>query len=146
MKKAEAPVAGEVVVTGSEEETYRMAEELGSSFQGREVVLLFGDLGAGKTAFTKGLAAGCGVKDTRQVTSPSFTLVNIYEGRFPVFHLDLYRLDSAAEISDLGWEDYLGCGVVVVEWAEKLPFPLEGIRIKIEAGADDSRRFVISRP
>ncbi len=141
-----AAATDEVRITHSEEETFRMAEELGASFQGKEVVLLFGDLGAGKTAFTKGLAAGCGVGDTAQVTSPSFTLVNIYEGRFTVFHLDLYRLDSPAEINDLGWEDYIGSGVVVVEWAEKMPFPVRAIRIGIETLADESRRFVISRP
>lgn len=131
-------------VTRSEEETFKLAEELGSLFTGKEVVLLFGDLGAGKTIFAKGLAAGCGVPDPARVTSPSFTLVNIYQGRFPIFHIDLYRLEGSGEIGDLGWEDFVGSGVVIVEWAEKLTFPLSGLKIRLEPGSDDERRITIS--
>ena len=132
-----------VRVTRSEEETYKLAEELASGFIGTEIVLLTGELGAGKTVFAKGLAAGAGVGDVDRVCSPSFTLVNIYEGRHRIFHIDLYRLEGEAEILDLGWEDLLGQGIVVVEWAEKLPFSLDGIRVRIETGADDERRITI---
>lgn len=128
-------------VTRSAEETFRLAEEMASAFKGTEVVLMTGELGAGKTVFAKGLAAGAGVGNVNQVCSPSFTLVNIYEGKRRVFHIDLYRLERETDIVDLGWEDFLGEGIVVVEWAEKLPFPLDGIRVRIEVGADDERRI-----
>lgn len=132
-----------VRVTCSAGETFRLAEELAAAFRGREVVLLSGELGAGKTVFAKGLAAGLGVKDTTRVCSPSYTLINVYKGRFPIFHVDLYRLHSASEIQELGWEDCLGEGVVVIEWAEKLLSPPEGIRVRIELGKDDERTIRI---
>jgi tRNA threonylcarbamoyladenosine biosynthesis protein TsaE len=133
-----------VRTTRHERETFRLAEDLARSLSGDEVLLLTGELGAGKTVFAKGLAAGLGVADPNQVCSPSYTLVNVYQGRVPVFHIDLYRLGSGAEIEDLGWEDYLGEGVVIVEWAERLPFPLEGIRVRIDPGPDDERTITIS--
>lgn len=133
----------EVVMSHSEEETFALARKMASGFAGQEVVLLEGGLGAGKTVFAKGLAAGAGVTDTDRVTSPSFTLVNIYEGRHRVFHIDLYRLEREADILDLGWEDYIGRGVVIVEWAEKLPMAVDGIRVQIETLGDDERRITI---
>jgi tRNA threonylcarbamoyladenosine biosynthesis protein TsaE len=132
-----------VILTRSEEETIRAGRELASAFKGKEVVLLSGELGAGKTVFAKGLAAGLGVEDASRVCSPSYTLVNIYKGRVPVFHIDLYRLEKDSEIQDLGWDDYLGEGVVIIEWAERLPFPMDGIRVAIEPGADDERTIKI---
>ncbi|HVP90362.1 MAG TPA: tRNA (adenosine(37)-N6)-threonylcarbamoyltransferase complex ATPase subunit type 1 TsaE [Terriglobales bacterium] len=148
MPRKEPPSAGEsrTVVTLSEAETFRLAEELASGFSGTEVVLLEGELGAGKTVFAKGLASGAGVGNVDEVRSPSFTLVNIHEGRRTVFHIDLYRLERAADILDLGWEDYLGAGIVIVEWADRLVFPLEGISVRIEAGTGDERRITIRRP
>lgn len=140
------PAAPRTVVTRSEEETFRLAEDLASDFSGGEVVLLEGELGAGKTVFAKGLAAGAGVRNIHQVCSPSFTLVNVYEGRHRIFHIDLYRLERAADIEDLGWEDYLGEGIVIVEWADKLPFPLAGLSVRIEGGPGDERRITILRP
>ena len=136
----------EIYHTQSEEETFRLAEDLASQFSGDEVILLTGELGAGKTVFAKGIAAGAGVPDSHAVCSPSFTLVNIYQGRHRVFHIDLYRLDSPVEIEDLGWEDYLGAGLVIVEWAEKLPFAIKAYHVRIEAGPDDERTILISRP
>lgn len=133
----------EVVTSHSEEETFALARKMASRFAGQEVVLLEGGLGAGKTVFAKGLAAGAGVADTDRVSSPSFTLVNIYEGKHRVFHIDLYRLEREAEILDLGWEDFLGQGIVVVEWAEKLPMAVDGIRVRIETLGDDERRITI---
>jgi len=135
----------EVLISRSEEETFALARKMASGFTGREVVLLEGGLGAGKTVFAKGLAAGAGVADTDRVSSPSFTLVNIYEGKHRVFHIDLYRLEREAEILDLGWEDYLGRGIVIVEWAEKLPMAVDGIRVRIETLGDDERRITITR-
>jgi len=129
----------------SEEETFRLAEGLARGFRGDEVVLLFGELGAGKTIFAKGLASGLGVENPDRVCSPSYTLVNVYQGRVPVFHIDLYRRDRPGQVEDLGWEDFLGEGVVVVEWAEKIPFRLEGIRVSIAVEAGDARRIEIRR-
>jgi tRNA threonylcarbamoyladenosine biosynthesis protein TsaE len=135
----------DVFTSRSEEDTFALARKMASGFTGREVVLLEGGLGAGKTVFAKGLAAGAGVNDTDRVSSPSFTLVNIYEGRHRVFHIDLYRLEREAEILDLGWEDFLGQGIVIVEWAEKLPMAVDGIRVRIETLGDDERRITILR-
>jgi tRNA threonylcarbamoyladenosine biosynthesis protein TsaE len=134
------------VITRSEEETLGLAEELAAGLKGTEVVLLSGELGAGKTVFAKGLARGLGVEDASRVCSPSYTLVNVYGGRVPVFHIDLYRLEKESEIQDLGWDDYLGEGVVIIEWAERLPFPVDGIRVAIEPGPDDTRMITIRLP
>jgi tRNA threonylcarbamoyladenosine biosynthesis protein TsaE len=134
----------QAVTTRSEEETFELARRMASGFKGTEVVLLSGELGAGKTIFAKGIAAGAGVAATDRVSSPSFTLVNVYEGRCRIFHIDLYRLEGEAEILDLGWEDYLGEGIVVVEWAEKLPLSIAGIRVRIETAGDDERRITIT--
>jgi len=117
-----------VFTTGSEEETFELAKNLGQSLGGDEVILLIGELGAGKTLMVGGLAAGLGVSDQTYVCSPSFTLLNIYQGRVLLYHLDLYRLGEAQEIADLGLEDLLGSGVVAIEWAEKLPFESKGLR------------------
>ncbi|MCX7974673.1 MAG: tRNA (adenosine(37)-N6)-threonylcarbamoyltransferase complex ATPase subunit type 1 TsaE [Candidatus Aminicenantes bacterium] len=108
----------------SEEETIDFARNLAKTWRGKEIAFLYGELGSGKTVFARGLAAGLGVKDIREVCSPSFTLINIYYGRCPIFHVDLYRLEHQEEILDLGWEDWLGQGVIIVEWAEKINFDL----------------------
>ena len=134
------------VLTYSEEETLKLAQKMAGRFKGKEVVLLIGELGAGKTIFAKGIASGLGVKDISQVSSPSYTILNIYKGRFPIYHFDLYRLEKYAEILDLGWEDYLDVGVVVVEWGEKIRFDLKAhktIRVTIEKGSGDTRKILI---
>lgn len=133
-------------VTRSEKETLALARDLARGFRGREVVLLIGELGAGKTIFAKGIAWGLGLKDLRQVCSPSFTILNIYQAKGPIFHFDLYRLEKEADILDLGWEDYLDRGVVVVEWGEKVPFELDAIRVFIAKREGDERRFTIEIP
>jgi tRNA threonylcarbamoyladenosine biosynthesis protein TsaE len=133
----------EVHTTSSERETFLIAKKLAESFEGREVVLLIGELGAGKTVFAKGIAAGLGLEDIHQVCSPSFTLVNIYQAKFLIYHIDLYRLGKESEIEDLGWEDYLDRGVIIVEWAEKLRVDMESIRVTIEVDADDTRKIKI---
>jgi tRNA threonylcarbamoyladenosine biosynthesis protein TsaE len=107
-------------------------------------VLLYGDLGAGKTAFVKGLAAGLGVSPD-EVSSPTFTLVQEYRGgRLPLFHVDLYRLDDAREIDDLGLEEIAADGVVAIEWAEKLPRPAtDAVHVRIEHGEGDTRKITL---
>jgi tRNA threonylcarbamoyladenosine biosynthesis protein TsaE len=132
--------------TRSEQETFSVAKSLAKKFKEKEVILLVGELGAGKTVFAKGIAAGLGLEDIHQVCSPSFTLVNIYQARVPIFHIDLYRLENPDEILDLGWEDYLGRGVVIVEWAEKIGFDIEGFWVKIEVGRGDERKITVSPP
>ncbi len=144
MSRKAAPRPREVL-TSSEDETFRLARDLAKDFRGDEVVLLTGELGAGKTVFAKGLAAGLGFRETRLVCSPTYTLLNIYQGRCPIYHFDLYRVDREADVRDLGWEDYLGAGVVIVEWAEKLNLDLAGIRISIRVGRGGKRRIKIDR-
>ena len=134
----------EEYVTNSERETFLLAKKLSQGFEGDEVVFLEGKLGTGKTVFAKGLAAGLGLKDFHQVCSPSYTLVNIYQAKFPIYHLDLYRLEKDSEIMDLGWEDYLGQGVIIVEWAEKVKFNLDAIRVTFRMGKKDQRKITIS--
>ncbi len=134
----------EEYITHSEEETISLAKDLAKDFEGTEVVLLEGELGAGKTVFAKGIAAGLGLRDVHQVCSPSFILINIYQARYPIYHIDLYRLGEEKEILDIGWEDYLGQGVIIVEWAEKIKFHLKAIRVilKIENGEKRKIRII----
>jgi tRNA threonylcarbamoyladenosine biosynthesis protein TsaE len=147
-KPARETAKASAVLSHSEAETFLLAEKIAGPFKGREVVLLIGELGAGKTIFAKGLASGLGVEDPGQVTSPSYTILNIYQGKYPIFHFDLYRLESNAEIEDLGWEDYLDRGVVVVEWGEKIKFDLstgQTMRVFIDKGKGDQRIIKIER-
>jgi tRNA threonylcarbamoyladenosine biosynthesis protein TsaE len=130
-------------VSFSEKETFDLAEKLAKSFKGREIILLFGELGAGKTVFAKGIASGLGLKDVHRVCSPSFTLVNIYQAKYPIFHIDLYRLGKDSDIDDLGWEDYLERGVIIVEWAEKLRAGWKAIKVTFKVCEDDSRRITV---
>jgi tRNA threonylcarbamoyl adenosine modification protein YjeE len=119
---------------------------LAASFRGDEIVLLTGELGAGKTVFAKGVAAGLGLKDTRQVVSPTFTLINVYQARVPILHLDLYRLGGRAEIRDLGFEEAIGEAVILIEWGERVDFPLEALRVHIDVEPDGSRLIRIEHP
>ena len=128
--------------THSAAETEALGERLAARLTGGDVIAYTGDLGAGKTAFTRGLARGLGITD--RVTSPTFTIVNEYEGgRLPLFHFDMYRLSSSDELYDIGWEDYLARGgVCAVEWSEIVSDALEEnelirVDIKNECGNDD---------
>jgi len=131
-------------------ETFDLGKHLGAQLRGGEILLLDGPLGAGKTIFVKGLAAGLDV-DADEVTSPSFTLVNPYDGRLPLFHIDLYRLDtgaSAAHAVDLDELVANEQAVVVIEWAERLgkyPLPPCVWHIKIKGDGDAARSIAISR-
>ena len=130
--------------TQSPDETFALGRRLGEQLDRPAVLLLKGDLGAGKTVFAKGLAAGLGI-DPADVTSPSFTLINVHEGRLRLYHVDLYRLESAAR-PDLGLEDILEDekGVVLIEWAERLGFaPAGAVEVEITYIADSERKLVI---
>lgn len=131
--------------TYSEKETFELGRSLGEYLKGDEVLLLIGELGAGKTVFTKGIAAGLGIDDVNQVCSPSFTLINIYKARIPIIHIDLFRLNSEDEIADLGWEDYLGKAVIVVEWGEKMNYETYAIKVNIEVKENSCRTITIEK-
>lgn len=130
--------------TKSEAETSALGAELASRLAPGAVIAMYGDLGAGKTAFTRGLASGLGLKS--RVSSPTFTIVNEYLGRIPLFHFDMYRLKDADELFEIGWEDYLARdGVCVVEWSENVEgaFPPETIVVKIEKTGENERSIEI---
>ncbi len=124
-------------------QTRTLGEQLAGRLQAGDVVVLQGELGAGKSELTRGIAKGLGVTET--VTSPSFTILNVYEsGRCPLYHFDWYRLESADELYELGLDEYLGGdGIAVVEWAERCPeaLPEKTIRIRLETTGEESRRI-----
>ena len=135
-----------IFLTNSPGETEKLGEALAQRLRPGDVVAYRGDLGAGKTAFTRGLAKGLGVREP--VTSPTYTIVNEYtSGRMPLFHFDMYRLHSADDLFDIGWEDYLERGgVCAVEWSENVEEALESpIRVTIRHGAQgpDCREITI---
>jgi len=138
----------DTIISNSPDETQAAGRWLAATLQKGAVVALIGDLGAGKTHFTKGLVEALG-GDPAGVTSPTFTLVHEYrEGRLPVFHFDFYRLEEASELRNTGWEEYLfEDGVVVVEWAERFPSVLpEGtVRVRFLIGGGDQRTLELEK-
>jgi tRNA threonylcarbamoyladenosine biosynthesis protein TsaE len=140
-------VTCKTITTQSEDETAGAARALGATLSAGDVVLLFGDLGAGKTAFVRGLAEGLRI-DQHDVTSPTFTLMQEYRGgRLPLIHVDLYRLDDPREVDDLGFEEIAAGGVLAIEWAEKLPHPLHAaIEVRISHVDAETRNLVIQFP
>jgi len=136
---------GRTTVTRSDAETEAIGAELASSLRPGARVLLYGELGAGKTAFVRGLAAGLGV-DPDEVSSPTFTLVQEYAGRLPLFHVDLYRL-APGEVDDLGLDALAAQGVLAIEWAERLPRADAGaIHVRLEHAGEDVRRVTVTEP
>ena len=135
-------------LSNSVEETEALGAELAGRLEPGDVVAFTGDLGAGKTAFVRGLARGLGIPD--RVTSPTFTIVNEYEGgRLPLFHFDMYRLASSEELFDIGWEDYLARGgVCAVEWSENIADALEGdlVRVDLRRGDGENERIITITP
>lgn len=128
----------------SVEETRNLGRVIGSNISPGDILLLTGGLGAGKTTLTQGILWGLGSEEYAR--SPTFVLVNEYHARIPVFHMDLYRLDSFEEIDGLGLEDYLfGDGLCVIEWADKAQgyFPLDHVDISIETVSDSARVFTL---
>ncbi|MCB9643158.1 MAG: tRNA (adenosine(37)-N6)-threonylcarbamoyltransferase complex ATPase subunit type 1 TsaE [Myxococcales bacterium] len=135
------------MTTRSPEETAAVAESLGRQLQGGEVLALIGDLGAGKTCFVQGLAVGLEIPDEAYVRSPTFSLIEEYDGRLPVYHLDLYRLSEEDELEAIGWRDCLdGESVVAVEWADQLrgylPNRYIEIRLSIRSPEERELKFV----
>jgi tRNA threonylcarbamoyladenosine biosynthesis protein TsaE len=131
--------------TRSEAETIDCGRTLASSLSSGSWLLLYGDLGAGKTAFVRGVAHGLGVSPD-EVSSPTFTLIQEYRGgRTPLLHVDLYRLNDPREIDDLGLEELGSDAVLAIEWAERLPrLPEHAVVVRIDHAGDDERRITIS--
>ena len=131
--------------TASAYETEELGARLGRQLRPGAVIAFYGDLGAGKTAFTRGLARGLGIVDP--ITSPTYTIVNEYSGKIPLFHFDMYRLTSSEDLFDIGWEDYLTHGgVIAVEWSERVEDALEDalkIDIRRDPERDNGRRIII---
>jgi tRNA threonylcarbamoyladenosine biosynthesis protein TsaE len=136
-------VTGAQFTSRSPEETLALASAIGRRLRAGDVVLLCGDLGAGKTLFTQGLATGLSVEEV--VVSPTFTIVREYEGRIPLVHVDLYRLEDARELYELGFDDVVrGDAVTVIEWGDRLAsaFP-DCLEVHLEAELDDTRAIAL---
>ncbi|MBA7563279.1 tRNA (adenosine(37)-N6)-threonylcarbamoyltransferase complex ATPase subunit type 1 TsaE [Candidatus Atribacteria bacterium 1244-E10-H5-B2] len=121
------------IITKSPEETKNLGKEVSKLTKPGDLLAFYGELGAGKTCFIQGISQGLKVKD--YVTSPSFTIINEYQGKIPIYHFDLFRLDNAEEILELGYKEYFyGEGLTVIEWAEKIEqlLPKEHLEIKIK--------------
>lgn len=138
---------GQQWTTGSEEETIEVGRAIGRQLDPPAVLLLEGPLGAGKTVLARGLADGLGVADVDEVHSPTFTLVNQYQGRHRIYHLDLYRLENSRDFQSIGMDEILGASaVVLIEWGDKLqPAPAGALQLRIEDLGGDSRRICLSR-
>jgi tRNA threonylcarbamoyladenosine biosynthesis protein TsaE len=137
-------MAVRTVTTQSEDETAAIGRELAATLSAGDVVLLYGDLGAGKTAFVRGLAGGLGV-DRGEVSSPTFTLIQEYRGgRLALFHVDLYRIEDPREFDELGLDEIAEDGVLAIEWADKYPRPpAHAVRVSIAHAGESERRITI---
>jgi tRNA threonylcarbamoyladenosine biosynthesis protein TsaE len=135
------------IVSNSPEETIDLGRKLGSQLKGGEVIGICGPLGSGKTHLIKGIAAGAGAEDGKQVNSPTFVIVNEYAGRLDIYHLDAYRLDSIAEFEMLGFDEYCRPdSVVLIEWADKIESALQSvdfIRIELQHDGETKRKIHI---
>ncbi len=129
------------VVTKSATETEALGQRIASVLKGREEIALFGDLGAGKTAFTRGVCKGLGINDG--VSSPTFALVNAYQGKYPVYHFDMYRITSIDDLFAVGFYDYIDTGILIIEWSENIESELEddALRIRIQKSDDENERI-----
>ncbi|MFA5146163.1 MAG: tRNA (adenosine(37)-N6)-threonylcarbamoyltransferase complex ATPase subunit type 1 TsaE [Candidatus Omnitrophota bacterium] len=137
------------MISHSREDTIRMGRELAGELKRGDVVALIGDLGAGKTVFTKGIAKGLGVKDVRYVNSPSFVIIKEYRGkRMPLYHFDLYRLDKPGILDPMNYDEYFyGEGVTVVEWADRIRalLPKRYIEVKLSVAGENERKIVVKK-
>ena len=132
------------ITTLTPDETQKLGKTIGKWIEHPLVIGLTGDLGSGKTAFVQGLAEGLEVPGDYYITSPTFTLINEYPGRLPLFHIDLYRLDGISDLEDIGLDELLyGQAVIAIEWAEKISdgLPAEHLTMTFEITDDDYRRI-----
>lgn len=131
-------------ISSSPKETEIIGSSLAEKLKGNEVIAIFGGMGAGKTAFTRGLASGLGVTDG--VSSPTFALVHEYEGKFPIFHFDMYRVTNYDDLYSTGFFDYIENGIIVIEWSENIEeaIPKDAIRISINPISETEREITVS--
>ncbi|MBQ7133782.1 MAG: tRNA (adenosine(37)-N6)-threonylcarbamoyltransferase complex ATPase subunit type 1 TsaE [Ruminococcus sp.] len=129
------------IISDSVTKTEEIGRKIASILKGDEIIAMFGDLGAGKTAFTRGLALGLGFE--YGVSSPTFAIVNEYNGKFNIYHFDMYRISSEDDLYSTGFYDYLDNGVIVIEWSENIEYALDdnAIRITIRKGDEDNLRI-----
>ena len=136
------------LITYSAQETFSVGEKTGRLIKDGIVFALTGELGSGKTCFVGGLAAGLKVPDNYYITSPTYTFINEYPGRYPLFHVDLYRIGGQVEIEDIGfWEILYGYGVIAIEWAERLRegvLPRKHVAIHFKISGDESRKLYMT--
>lgn len=126
----------------SVEQTEEFAEEFSKNLNGNEIIAMYGELGAGKTAFARGLARGLGVEDS--VSSPTFAIVNEYQGVYPIYHFDMYRIESWNDLDSIGFFDYIDNGVIIIEWSENIEgaLPDDIIRININKTSNENERII----
>lgn len=129
------------IISNSSDETEQIGAKIGEKLIGTEVIALFGGLGMGKTAFTRGLCSALGINEG--VSSPTFALVNEYSGKFKVYHFDMYRVDTWDDLYSTGFFDYIGNGILVIEWSENIEgaLPENTVRITINRGDSDNQRI-----
>ena len=135
--------------THSPTETQTLGEQLGKTLKSGDVIALIGDLGTGKTCLTQGIARGIGIAPDEVVSSPSYILINEYNGTIPIYHIDLYRLETAAEIAELGLMEYMDSdGICIIEWAERMEhaLPENHMRIDIRWEDENVRHFTVQHP
>ncbi len=133
--------------TKSSEETIALGKKIGEVLKPIDVIGFYGELGSGKTTMIKGIAIGLGVNEENLVKSPSFIMINEYKGRYPIYHIDLYRIKNTEEILSIGLDDYLyGDGVCLIEWAEKAEgdLPENLIKVELEVVKPEERKITIS--
>lgn len=136
------------MISNSVEETIRLGEKLGKKLKKGGVVALVGDLGSGKTVFTKGIARGLGVKNARYVNSPTFVIIKEYKGRIPLYHFDLYRLDHYTSFDEMNYGEYFyGEGVTVIEWADKIRklLPKKHYEVNLSLVGDNERKITVKK-
>jgi len=135
-------------ITKTREATIKLGEKLARTLKGGQIVALIGELGSGKTTLTKGIAKGLGVKNSRYVNSPSFVIIKEYRGKKPLYHFDIFRLDSVKDLDTIGYEEYFyGNGICVVEWADKIKklLPKKYLEIKIKILKNNDRKIKIRK-
>lgn len=128
-------------VSKSAKSTEELGCRIAGVLKGKEMIAMFGDLGAGKTAFTRGLCEGLGIDEG--VSSPTFAIVNAYSGKYPVYHFDMYRIKGVDDLFATGFYDYIGTGITIIEWSENIESELEPdcIRIRIDKTDDEDERI-----
>ena len=134
-----------LIKSNSKEFTEDLGARFAKKLAGTEIIQFYGELGAGKTTFIRGLANGLSVKDPKVVTSPTYNIMNIYKGKFYIYHWDMYRIISEEELYDMGFFDYIGNGITLIEWSENIegfvPKEYSTIKIKITYSGENTRNF-----